>query len=242
MPSTIPPETAPIHREPADGAGRAGWSFLRRAFGFVACAVTALGLHRPFAQTIVGATDGGSLFVTIIVPVVAAALLYAISALLLLGLWRHPFRSRHHGLGGGSLAFCLLLFVLQSIALAADVLHTPMVVRNWSAAAAFTYDLTGDPALKRVHLRGDIGKGLLSRLKAFESEFGSIAVFEIASFGGLVDEALDVADFLEQRAITVIAREMCDSACVFVAIASKESVCRPLVALRISWRDEPCRQ
>lgn len=74
-----------------------------------------------------------------------------------------------------------------------------------------------------MFFEGTIGVNLLSDIESIDSKIGGIRTLVVDSNGGLVGEAIAVAEFLETRKITVISRNNCDSACIILAIASPRS-------------------
>jgi hypothetical protein len=73
---------------------------------------------------------------------------------------------------------------------------------------------------ENLYIDGMIGPSFAGRLRReFEANPG-IRKIHITSFGGLVDQALEAAELIETKGnITVIARELCDSACIMVLMA-----------------------
>ncbi|HMR31119.1 MAG TPA: hypothetical protein PKA13_06930 [Geminicoccaceae bacterium] len=197
--------------------------FLYRLLGFLACAGLLAAVDALGTAIADRAKVGEAAAVVIFLRLVLMALLLLAGGMLLRALWRHPYRTIRHGRGGGAVACCLLLFAFQSLVLATSIFQAPRWAEVRLAASSYDYTLRTDAAQRRVHLHGDIGIGMLARLEAVERELGSIAILEITSPGGLIDEALAIAAFLERRDVQVIAREACDSACVIVAIASPRS-------------------
>jgi ATP-dependent protease ClpP protease subunit len=71
-----------------------------------------------------------------------------------------------------------------------------------------------------VQIDGTIGANLFADVTSFQSEVTPITSVEINSGGGLVDQAMKLAGFVEKQKITVIVGDICMSACVLVAVAS----------------------
>jgi hypothetical protein len=149
------------------------------------------------------------------------AILVVLGIVVLLSMWRHPFRSAHHGLGGGVIAFCLLSIIVELIFVGSNLYHIKTLVKLEQANRQFSdYSVTGSKTKRAVYVEGTIGDGLLSEIETFQKKFGSIKVLEINSHGGLVREALNVGSYLEAHRIQVISRTHCDSACILIAVAS----------------------
>jgi hypothetical protein len=63
--------------------------------------------------------------------------------------------------------------------------------------------------------------------RAIEEKYGSIHTLKISSVGGLVDQALRLAEHVERRRLTVVAEGQCLSACILIAVASPHSYATP---------------
>ncbi len=73
-----------------------------------------------------------------------------------------------------------------------------------------------------LYINGLIGPSFVSELRQHFKASPHIKEIYITSFGGLVDQALEAAELIEKKGnITVIAKDMCDSACVIVLMSGK---------------------
>jgi hypothetical protein len=159
--------------------------------------------------------------VTNIVRLSGAIASFVAGGTLLVKIWNHPFRQTHHGLGGGLLALCLLAISAEALFIASNIYRIGTLIRLDSAAQQFSdYSVTADGLSRTVRLQGLIGQGVLVRIKELENKFGPFRILEIDSHGGLVDEALKLANYVENKKLKVVSRTNCDSACILVAIAS----------------------
>jgi ATP-dependent protease ClpP protease subunit len=73
-----------------------------------------------------------------------------------------------------------------------------------------------------VFVDGTIGASFFADMMSNHSDKEPIKTIEINSGGGLVDQAMKLADFIEKQKITVVVGERCLSACVIVAVASPD--------------------
>lgn len=139
-------------------------------------------------------------------------------------LWRSDYREASPGRAGLAVILCSLLFVGQ-IAIAGSALlrFQTMLAQDKMAWNLAFYSVTGDAASKTVEFEGPIGRGLLRQLKSFETSYGAIALLRVKSPGGLLDEALRIAEYLRAKRIPVVTHGACDSACVILALASPNS-------------------
>lgn len=150
-----------------------------------------------------------------------AVILILAAGTLLAKIWNHPFRNAHHGLGGGLVALCLLAISVDALFIASNIYRINTLIRLEGATQEFSdYSITADELNQTVSLHGPIGRGVLARIKEVENKLGSIQILAIDSHGGLVDEALKVANYVEVKKIKVVSRGNCDSACILVAVAS----------------------
>ncbi len=158
------------------------------------------------------------------VPTVAILLgLLCGAGVLLVRMWKRV--RGHPGNGMRVLAIvCGLSVVFQTVLTGSAVYHLPTLLRVEAAAKRFAnYDLRADKTNHRAILVGPIGDGIRSKLGRLWQSVGPIEVLEINSHGGMVREALDLASFIEEKRIVVVARENCDSACIIVLVAGAKS-------------------
>jgi ATP-dependent protease ClpP protease subunit len=137
--------------------------------------------------------------------------------------WRHPARRRASGAAGLVFVFSVVSLIFQvanaaSFATFARDNYWITLAVDSSEDANVTV-LTGS----RVRIDGTIGPNLMRDFMALERTSGPLLGLEINSPGGLVDEALKLARFVEKARIPVIVRYECLSACVLVAVASPAS-------------------
>lgn len=104
-------------------------------------------------------------------------------------------------------------FELFQARFAAEVAEASLAMRD--------YALTYHPEARTLVIEGHVGPGLT---RALERQFDQheIRRVDIASPGGLVDEALAVARLLESHKVEVAARSFCVSACVIVLMGGEK--------------------
>jgi multisubunit Na+/H+ antiporter MnhB subunit len=133
-------------------------------------------------------------------------------------------RSGRRPYAGSAVAIGTLVLTFSAIATSSLLYHLPDLVGAEEASKDLEdYFLAVNDAAHSVYLFGPIGPGLLTSLLAAEQKSGPIARFEIDSEGGLVSEAMDVADYLAKNNVEVVAHNICDSACIVIALASPRS-------------------
>jgi hypothetical protein len=140
-----------------------------------------------------------------------------------LKLWRHPKRIGASGAAGA----LFVLSVCASLALtinagsfgfvATDIYRMKLAVDAWGDAEIRK---SGDG---RVTIIGPLGQHLMRDFTALDVTSGPVKIIEITSEGGLVDQALELAQQVELRRISVVVRQHCLSACILIAVASPES-------------------
>lgn len=85
-----------------------------------------------------------------------------------------------------------------------------------------TYQIDLDRTGKIVQVRGYIGPGFAEALATELAKPSGPDVIEIASLGGLTEEALSTAKVIEARHVKVVVREICASACLVLLMASDQ--------------------
>ncbi|MET0744651.1 MAG: hypothetical protein ABWY78_14865 [Microvirga sp.] len=178
-------------------------------------------IHRSFAyQTLKTAVDIGAAISLLAIGLFATAVL---GAALMYCTWGHPARHKAAGYAG-------LVFIISIIALvfegtnAASTIASSMdryrieLAREAKPDAVLTLTENDD-----ISIVGPIGSNLMRHFMAFETAYGPITSIEITSEGGLLDQALELAEYIEKHKLTVIVREKCLSACTVIAVASPES-------------------
>ncbi|MCX5516107.1 hypothetical protein C3941_25145 [Kaistia algarum] len=156
--------------------------------------------------------------------VAGRALLLAVAIFATLTIAR-LFRRMGRPAGAGALlAVAVLLLISEGIGAGASVRRLPLALDEASAIAAMDpFELRYEAATGVLAIRGNITPGLTDAILEVEKASGPLRAIEITSDGGLVDEALAVADIIRQRGLTVIVRETCASACIILAVASPEA-------------------
>jgi hypothetical protein len=113
--------------------------------------------------------------------------------------------------------------LLEMAILTSYFLWASDIYRMTVAAEDFDNGIVQSLGDGRVAFVGSIGPTLMRDLATVETQNGSFRVLEITSDGGLMDQALLLAQEVETRRISVVVRARCLSACVAVAVASPES-------------------
>ena len=72
-----------------------------------------------------------------------------------------------------------------------------------------------------LRLRGDVRNGDYGRLKSVLQN-GSVIGLEITSFGGSLEDGVDIARVVRDKGLVVYASKECDSVCAFIFLAAKE--------------------
>ncbi len=142
-------------------------------------------------------------------------------------LWRHAQslsradRSGARGGGWKALACCTGMVVVASLALVFS--YFPLLHRIALAREAYdSTEVAYDPASSTIRVDGTIGPSFSSKIADILEVHAGVLNLEISSAGGLVDQALDVAEMVESARLTTIAREECNSACILVLMAGSE--------------------
>jgi hypothetical protein len=140
--------------------------------------------------------------------------------------WRlrnHPVRGTAPGPGG----FLLLVSALMTIYGVTNAASFALAARDIYAielaAADFESADMVPVAPGGLSIVGTIGTTFMSDFRAAENKHGAFSWIELTSPGGLVSEALALAELVETRRTKVIVRGECASACVLIAVASSES-------------------
>jgi len=150
-------------------------------------------------------------------------LIAGLGAILTYIAWKHPARQRAAG-GAG------LLFILSICAL----IYEGANAASFLAAASERYNiaktrerkpdakiaLAGD---RTISITGPIGPNLMRDFISAQRKHGPLTTVEITSPGGLIDEAMELAEYIEEHKITVVVRQRCLSACTMIAVASPNS-------------------
>jgi hypothetical protein len=121
------------------------------------------------------------------------------------------------GIIAGALAAAALAFVF--------VARTPLLYRIQVATDAFNdYVVQVDGAHKLLKIEGTIGPGMASKVIRQLGANADIATVEIDSIGGLVDEALKIARYVQSHNLGTRATKTCNSACILVFMAGNRRV------------------
>jgi membrane-bound ClpP family serine protease len=155
--------------------------------------------------------------------ILALCLIAVFGAVVSIVSWRHPARRRASGTAGLVFVFSVVGLIFQVV----NAVSFAIFSRDnyWITLAV---DSSEDAevtvlASSRVRIDGTIGPNLMRDFMALERASGPFLGLEINSPGGLVDQALQLARFVEDGRIPVIVRQECLSACVLVAVASPAS-------------------
>lgn len=132
---------------------------------------------------------------------------------------RHNHDSR---VAGGLVLLTGIVLVFHATHLASLVISAKDIQAAY--VAADEQDNAGVFALSngRLQVIGPVGNSLFSDILALDDPQSPVKVIEIASEGGLIDVALQLARFVEDRRISVVVTNICLSACVLIAVASAE--------------------
>lgn len=185
-------------------------------------AVAAISVYTKLYQTdlFLALKSTASPLTAIGLQIASLVLIAALNALLAICLWRHPARRSASGSAG-------LVFILSSGALVLQVSNA--VSYAISAPDLYRIELARgkrqDATIKilntgAVSIVGPIGPNLMGSLLELESTRGPFTTLEITSPGGLLDQALQLARYVETRKLTVIVRHRCLSACTLIGVAS----------------------
>lgn len=147
-------------------------------------------------------------------------LITALNTLLAIGLWRHPARRSASGSAGLVLVLSLVALVLGisnavSYAISAPDLYRIELARGKRQDAKIAVLGSGV-----VSIVGPIGPNLMRDFLKLENSQGPFATLEINSSGGLLDQAMQLARYVETRKLNVIVRHRCMSACTLIGVAS----------------------
>lgn len=137
--------------------------------------------------------------------------------------WHHHSRQ---SLGGVIRLFCVfmsLILLLYVSTYGYSGLDRIQVAKARTAYNKYTVDI--NPATKVLSVSGIIGPGLADRIIESMTVHPDIRTIKIDSPGGLVDEGMAIARYLETvPESTVIASGTCNSACVLVLVAGKNRI------------------
>jgi len=162
---------------------------------------------------------GGALAaVAVIIGVMASASVYLAAATR-----RHAARRQASKLAGGTFLLALVAALYGLVSFVAFLITAPDNYRALTAAA-FSEDarvLLAAPGT--VSIEGMLGPNLVRDFMLLEKSVGPILTVHVSSPGGLVDQALELARYVEARLITVIVSGTCSSACIVIAVASLRS-------------------
>jgi hypothetical protein len=128
--------------------------------------------------------------------------------------WKRSGRSE----AGGMVRIMVVLLAIAGVSLAGLELFQSAYIGRIAAASEGMrdYRFVYDPAAKALRVDGQIGPGFARGLKA-EFDRHDVRRVDITSRGGLVNEAMISARFLETRpSLEVAARSQCASACIIV--------------------------
>lgn len=154
---------------------------------------------------------------------VAANVVLAI-ALFMIALYALRARKHEKSFAAGGLLLISVTGLLPQLAHVASVIITmPETLQAYSVALDQENALVERLDKGRVVISGPIGNRLLDDILALDDPQKPISIVDITSEGGLVDVALEVAQFVEERNIIVVVNNYCMSACVLIAVASAES-------------------
>jgi hypothetical protein len=138
--------------------------------------------------------------------------------------WRHPTRR------AGSPAAGLLL-VVAGFAAVMEVAHaTHLVLAGGDLYRTAEVLEDEEDAIVtvagpgRIAIFGSIGPNFARDVLALAEDVGPLREIEISSPGGLVDQAMEVAAFIEANGVRVIVRDYCYSACVPLALSAEETL------------------
>jgi ATP-dependent protease ClpP protease subunit len=125
-----------------------------------------------------------------------------------------------------SALICILFFVLTAAITIGMFLNTSSTIKM--AQSYYKYDgaeikFKGN---KFAILDGKIGRKTLPSIQALVRQ-KNINFLELQSEGGLIDEAIRLANFLQEKRITAITVTHCKSACVIVAIGARSLYATP---------------
>lgn len=207
----------PSRMSPGSGAGAvAAGSAALAAASFVLhfsldCFLSALRDHMGLAAA----------FILITLGVFATAIF---GTWLAIALWRNPNRSRAGSARVG------LFALLAGVGAAFELAHAA----SWALAGRDVYRLmvaseaTEDALVtilqpNRLRVDGPIGPNFKRDILSKAARMSSLQSVEITSTGGLVGQALEVAEFIERHDINVVVRNYCLSACVLVAVGARET-------------------
>jgi len=171
--------------------------------------LTALRAHVPYS-------------VAVPAMAIASALVAAAGLAILPYLWR-----RRRG-GHGAVVIVAGLFAVLELAHAATWVlagHDFYAVRVAIEAEPDATILSR--ADGTIVVDGRIGPGFAADLRAAVDQAAPAAAIELTSQGGLIDQALDAAAFLEASGVPVTVRDHCLSACVLLAVGARRTLAEP---------------
>lgn len=149
-----------------------------------------------------------------------ASAVTALSLFLSIKSWKY-MNANGHTAGQGAVAllcavvtffnFCGTISFFQT---STDTTSTFTALRDMGDAEVFQTE----PG--RVIVEGQIGENFFRDVIYYDTKEAPLKEIEINSGGGLVDQAMLVANFVESHKVVVTVNEQCMSACVLIAVAS----------------------
>jgi ATP-dependent protease ClpP protease subunit len=149
-----------------------------------------------------------------------ASAVTALSLVLSIKSWKY-MNANGHTAGQGAVAllcvvvtffnFCGTISFFQT---SADITNTFIALHDMGDAEVFQTELG------RVVVEGQIGENFFRDVTSYDTKDAPLKEIEINSGGGLVDQAMLVANFVETHKLVVTVNEQCMSACVLIAVAS----------------------
>lgn len=137
--------------------------------------------------------------------------------------WKHPSRRRASRFAGALFLSASSVLLFQLVNLIAFLVAVPDIYRLANAQLAAPNATVIKTGAASASIVGPIGPNLMRDFMELERQGGSIEAIEITSEGGLVDQALQLARYVEARRTKVVVRGQCSSACILIGIASPES-------------------
>lgn len=136
--------------------------------------------------------------------------------------WRLPRRwGTDAELASGLRILALISAVIWLLPTAVIFRDTPVALRQAEAVRDMTFLISQGADRNTLFVEGAIGPGFGERLAQRLASTPDPARIFIDSDGGLVGEALDAAQAIEHRGVTVVAGEECASACIIVLMGGK---------------------
>jgi hypothetical protein len=106
--------------------------------------------------------------------------------------------------------------------------QTQVATQIAEATADWSFRMQTDPTRHRLVIKGDVGPGFGRQVEDQLAEMKDPVEIEIASGGGLLNEALRAARAIEARPnATVVVRGWCASACLIVLMSGKNRLAAP---------------